>query len=740
MKQGKRRIAFAAHVDEDRLPRLLVLLRSLALTNPAVCEDFLLLHGGLADAAFEPARRLHPRIVPRKAAPAADGAAEPAPRTPGFAPLPGQAAFAALTAFAGDAAFDDYDTIIGLPADAVIAEDIGPLLRTRAPFVPYRPAGRAGPAADPGNDPAGAPAPGREGAAGPAGPGAPEDGADGSGTPAAGEAGHGALAGVAELSDREFYAAYCALPGRKAPELLLHCALPLLREGGPITTRAGKRVDAAGLARVAGSALHQLGRYEEAVEVLTPAAGDPRRARNHEALGSALLALSRYPEAETHLLLATAHPVVAPRAFAQLSRLAWLHGENEKARRHAAQGLDADPTDAGCRAMYARASAGAGEAGDPAAQVAHVALYAEGQENSGDKLLPEAVRRCFGAETGPARWHSVPVHRLVDDALLERLNARRGVLVGGGGLFLPDTWPNGNSGWQWNVPDAALRRITVPLAVFAVGFNLFEGQHFSRTRLAGSLRTLAERAAFFGLRNRGSADRVRELLPAELAGRVRYQPCPTTVIRHLIPGWRDPAPADRADVVLLNCAYDRAGLRFGHDYGHFLGQMARAVRTLRAHSEVRYAAHAPSDETFVHDLRREHGLTLPVEQLYDLPNDRLLDVYRRARLVIGMRGHATMIPFGCGTPALSLVSHPKLAYFLADLDREEWGVSVHAPDLAAELTERAWWLLNDQAAAVADVLERQEALLRVTRENAAELSRLFGGEAPGAGPGVGGGA
>lgn len=57
---GKRRIAFAAYTDEARMPGLLVLLRSLVLTNPAVCEDFLVLHPGLPDAAFDAARRLHP--------------------------------------------------------------------------------------------------------------------------------------------------------------------------------------------------------------------------------------------------------------------------------------------------------------------------------------------------------------------------------------------------------------------------------------------------------------------------------------------------------------------------------------------------------------------------------------------------------------------------------------------------------------------------------------------------------
>jgi hypothetical protein len=440
------------------------------------------------------------------------------------------------------------------------------------------------------------------------------------------------------------------------------------------------------------------------------------------------MALSRYDEAEARLLLAAASPDVAPRAFAQLARLAWLCGREADAHAYAREGLEADPTDSGCHAWYVRTRPqGPEERPAPVAagdQLAHVALFAEGQENAGDKVLPEAVRLCFDTDTGPSRWYQQPVHRLVDEAALEELNARRGVVVGGGGLFLPDTSPNGNSHWQWNVPDGVLGRLTAPLAVFAVGYNVFDGQLYRRGRFAESLRVLVERSAFFGLRNHGSIERVRELLPAGLRDRVRYQPCPTTVARYLVPGWLD--PVERDDTVLVNCAYDRAGLRFGHDYGHFLAQMATALKGLRDRADVRYAAHMPADEKFVHDLRREHGIALPVEQLYDLSNDGIRELYRRSRLVIGMRGHAGMIPFGCGTPILSLVSHPKLAYFLADIGREEWGLSVHDRELGPRLMERAAALLDDHAAAVADVHGAQKVLWETTRSNLDELRETFG--------------
>ncbi|MGA5147314.1 polysaccharide pyruvyl transferase family protein [Streptomyces griseoincarnatus] len=721
---GRRRIAFAVRTDAAGLPGTAALLRSLALAAPGVCEDVVVLHPGLPDPAFDPLRRLHPRVVARR-----DGG------------------LADLLRPAG------YDTVVVLTPDTVVLGDIGPLLRLRHGVGAVPRAGaddvRGGlldgllvvqradlddallarlaagedprtvlekvltpvdgrydfPAARLGDD---LPVPPHVAVL--RFPGA-------SGVPASGPA---AEAWRRFASDDEaFRAAYCALPGEKHPELLAHLAPPLLT--------ARPSLD---LARTVAEVYRRQGRYDEAVEVLAPVVGDRLDApRCQETLGVCLMALSRYAEAEARLLLAAASPDVAPRAHAQLARLAWILGRDEDARRYALEGLDADPTDAGCHAWQVRtrperaAADGGGEPVAAGGQLAHVALFAEGRENAGDKVLPEAVRLCFGPGTGPRHWYAQPVHRLVDEAALEELNARRGVVVGGGGLFLPDTSPNGHSHWQWNVPDALLERLTAPLAVFAVGYNVFDGQLYRRTRFAESLRVLVERSAFFGLRNHGSIDRVRELLPTALRDKVRYQPCPTTVARHLVPDWTD--PAERDDTVLVNCAYDRAGLRFGHDYGHFLGQMAFALRGLRERADVRYAAHMPADEQFVDDLRRVHGLTLPVEQLYDRTNDGIRALFRRSRLVIGMRGHAGMIPFGCGTPILSLVSHPKLAYFLSDIGRAEWGLSVHDRDLGPLLLERAAAVLDDHPGAVADVLAAQRPLWETTRANLTELREVF---------------
>ncbi|WP_340560893.1 glycosyltransferase [Streptomyces sp. GSL17-111] len=754
---GKRRIAFASYVDENYLPGFLALLRSLALSNPGVCEDFVVLYDDLRPSSVAAIRRLHPRVVLRRVDDAHyDDFVKGDPENYLI-----RKAYFILDVFR----IRDYDTVITLDTDMVVLGDIGELLTLREGLaaVPQffhgqhklnsgllviqreyltdafcarlDEVGRSGSyeldkhdqgilnavldgdfvRLDPrynfvkrrltGDQPV------------------PDDVAvlhfTGRHKPwNGGESGYTLAEEVWQrhaLSDAALAAQYLALPGAKHPDLLLHF-------GRRVVERTGDPA----VARQVASACLATGRYQEAVDVLTSVTLPARSAWAHEVLGTALMALSRYEEAEAHLLLATADPKGAAKAYGRLAQLAWTLNDDAAAHRHAAAGLAVEPVNRMCRILHRRTRPDVRPGSDvaPAGQLTHVAFYMDRQGNAGDKLLPESVRLCFGADTGEERWHSQHAHRLFDESALERANASRGVVVGGGGLFIPDTAPNGNSAWQWNVPDAHLERLTVPLAVFAVGYNAFDGQSYSRTRFTESLRLLVSRADFFGLRNSGSVEKVRDLLPAELRDRVGYQPCPTTVTRHLVPGWQD--PAERADTVLLNAAYDRAGLRFGHDYEHFLAETAKAVRAIGEHAEVRCVAHALEDERIAFDLRRAHGISLPVVPMYDWDCDAIRAEYARTKLVIGMRGHAGMIPFGCGTPVISLISHPKMAYFLADIERPEWGVSVHERDLGALLTERAVGILDDHAAVVADVHGRQELLWRTTQDNMAAVRKAFG--------------
>jgi polysaccharide pyruvyl transferase WcaK-like protein len=353
--------------------------------------------------------------------------------------------------------------------------------------------------------------------------------------------------------------------------------------------------------------------------------------------------------------------------------------------------------------------------------LAHIASY---NPNAGDVLLPVALRDLFGYVLGPIRWHGVQAHPEVTEPVVADLNRCRGVVVGGGGLFLKDTNANANSGWQWNCSIPALRSIQGPLVLFAVGYNRFRGQDDFDPIFTEHLTAVAEKASYIGLRNSGSIRAVRRYLPAELQGKLRYQPCMTTLMTRLYPELILPERS-APPFVALNCAFDRSTLRFGDRKPVILRRIAEAMHRIQATIPIRYYAHMSLDDEVLPYLD-ERGVKYEYISLQGAAPAEIVRAYSRPALTIGMRGHAQMIPFGCGRPVLSLISHDKLRWFLEDIGATEWGIEADDDDLAErlpaialEMTERAGEVEKRFDAA-------RDRLWDVSMRNVADAARAFG--------------
>ncbi|WP_062383001.1 polysaccharide pyruvyl transferase family protein [Demequina iriomotensis] len=447
-------------------------------------------------------------------------------------------------------------------------------------------------------------------------------------------------------------------------------------------------------------------------------------------LGVVAAACSRTDEARVALTRATADEVVAPAALAALADLEWVARRYDAAQDAALGAIRHHPTFARAHQLLERVErtrtldreipAGAGP------RIGHVAFYVDPGGNFGDVMLPVAVRASLEDGLGPVRWASVHAHQVFDlDSARwanEHLDA---IVIGGGGLFLPDTAPNGNSGWQWNVTDEALEALEIPIVVYTVGYNLFPGQRFHGDRFAESLRRLVSKAAFVGLRNHGSVDAVREIVGPELAGKVEFLPCVTTVYGGLT--GRASTPAAMRATVLLNIAFDRKENRFGDTYDQFVRGIADLVGRLSDVADVRCLAHTKQDEQIVDDVRREHGISIPVDAVYDLSYDDALDLIGRADVVAGMRGHAGMIPFGIGVPIVSIISHAKLRFFLEDIGHLEWGVDAADPALGASLESAIRGVLADREGTARQLAEAQASLRTIVDDANRRVAEVIGG-------------
>ena len=149
---------------------------------------------------------------------------------------------------------------------------------------------------------------------------------------------------------------------------------------------------------------------------------------------------------------------------------------------------------------------------------------------------------------------------------------------------------------------------------------------------------------------------------------------PTTIIRKLNPSLPS---KNESKKVGINIAFDRYERRFGKNIYLILDQIAMALKIIEELGyEIINICHLESDRKFEIALDNRKVRYQTANLQYMLPN-KVYEFYNDIELMMGMRGHAQMIPFGLNTKIISLGTHPKLAYFLEDINALDWYIDVN---------------------------------------------------------------
>lgn len=346
--------------------------------------------------------------------------------------------------------------------------------------------------------------------------------------------------------------------------------------------------------------------------------------------------------------------------------------------------------------------------------------------NAGDTYLSWCVRKYLGFGS----WNIIKVSDPVTEETIESINNTDILIIGGGGLFLPDSNENAISGWQWAISDELLDKIKVPIVVYSVGYNYFDGQAPS-SLFINSLNHLVRKAAFVGLRNHGSIERINDLLEDDLKSKVVYQPCITTIMDHVVQAKKTYECAEnnkKSLNIAVNIAFDRADRRFGKAKEQILSELADAMRTLeqKGHTII-FAAHCDKDTEFLHYLD-DAGVGYIKKNLTRALPDEIMEFYRdEADIVIGMRGHSQMIPFGFGKPLITLASHDKMRWFL-----EDTGIELCCVDLRSSAETIAQRIIGifDTVVTSAELSQKLDSarkqLFDISEQNKAEIKGLLG--------------
>lgn len=351
---------------------------------------------------------------------------------------------------------------------------------------------------------------------------------------------------------------------------------------------------------------------------------------------------------------------------------------------------------------------------------AHITYCTVG--NAGDNVLSYFTRKVINQKI-VSSWDIVPINKKITSSTIKHLNRNDAIIIGGGGLFLPDTNTNNISGWQWAISNEQLEMIDCPILVFAVGYNYFKGQKNTEI-FRNSILKLIEKASFFSLRNHGSIQAIKQIIPSEFHDRLIYQPCVTTIIRKLLPSI---SPKVVTKNVAFNMAFDREERRYGKKREEILDQVAQAAKTIQKKGyKIVYVAHCTGDLKFVPYLEK-YCKNIEIINMDGWLSDKLLSIYNSMDVVIGMRGHAQMIPFGLNCEIISLGTHDKLKWFLQDIDATDWYVDLQQEgdikqkilDIFTDMHEIHYnetkKRLNDQ----------QEKLFHITQSNIEQINKIL---------------
>ncbi len=352
----------------------------------------------------------------------------------------------------------------------------------------------------------------------------------------------------------------------------------------------------------------------------------------------------------------------------------------------------------------------------------HIGMHRPG--NAGDTLLYVAVRKATQAVESD-NWELVPLWNKVGTKEIGKWNNHyRGIILGGGGVFLKDTNPNNISGWQWPCPYSLLPQLKVPLVFFAVGYNKFRAQEKFEKIFHDNINKMVEKAVFFGVRNTGSIRALGKIVNPNLTGKIVYQPCPTTILKYLYPDIHS-AQKLKTEHLALNIAFDRHDLRFSNKSNHILRQIAQVMKWVNQKGwKIDLTVHVPTDELITPWLD-EALVDYTIVNLHAITADKVMMYYRDIPLTIGMRGHSQMIPFGFGNAIISLVSHNKMRWFLEDIGAENWGVEVLDPDFEMKLKQTFLLVEKDIVAVREQINTTQRKLLKLTDSNIKKIQEVF---------------
>lgn len=301
--------------------------------------------------------------------------------------------------------------------------------------------------------------------------------------------------------------------------------------------------------------------------------------------------------------------------------------------------------------------------------------------NAADAYQIRALQKLFERELGEIEWHNVPIQKKFNSSNIESLNKNSAVIIGPGGFIIPSSFFNNDeTGWISGISTDLITKISSPIIVYAVGWNIFREEKFNDEVFKDNISALIKHSKFFSLRHKGDVKKCIEY--TGITDKIKFNFCPSLIAEY------ENAKYKKRDTgkIAFQLAFDRIEKRFGSkkNFSNFIKNMNSIYKYLSdQNKEILLVSHTVGDVKYnstIFEKIKKINKNCNLVNLANKSPDLVKDFYREIETTFTMRGHGQMIPMGIGCKVVSLISHDKIRYLLEDLNILETGVDVNDYD------------------------------------------------------------
>ena len=311
-------------------------------------------------------------------------------------------------------------------------------------------------------------------------------------------------------------------------------------------------------------------------------------------------------------------------------------------------------------------------------------IYKNG--NSGDYLIGIATKKYFVEKylnNESCDFVDFSCKEIINDTMINYINTFDYIIIGPGGLILPDTNPNLISCWQFTIDKKFYKKIIKPIYVISIGFNLFYNQNINMSNKNNSIEDINRTNIFkdnitelinvskhFSIRHKQDIEELIKIIGEDYRTKISFEFCPT--IWYSDKFWKNKLNKNTKKYIVLEIKDDRMWRRYYNiTKDIFYNELLKFVQySIKNKINIAYLSHDGSKDFYKYLTQK--NINIPLFDNSKLNENSIYSNYDKIETIICTAGHSQMISYGLGINMLSLVSHPKLKYFCDDINNKNY--------------------------------------------------------------------